>query len=180
MPNSKNINSAENAETSLNKLSSEQKLESLANTGKLLEMDVPFDPNQDSTVDIGKVRSRIYIVALIIFLIASVIFILSYRSPTIEEVEILPTSDTYQGVIYLPDEQTLSNNFSGKIISNGLADMEEYKFKLLDRNNQAVAYLYAEQNDLSLSQGYMVEIYGDIRGKYNGLDVIHVKSVKLK
>ena len=55
----------------------------------------------------------------------------------------------------------------------------EYPYVLLN-DSKKVAYLYSETNDLNLSLGLNLQIDGEVMTLKDGVDVINVKSIKLK
>jgi len=74
------------------------------------------------------------------------------------------------------DSEIKNINIMGEISKS---QDSEYPYMLLS-DGKKIAYLYSETNDLNLSLGLNLQIDGEVKTQKDGVDVINVKSIKLK
>ena len=80
------------------------------------------------------------------------------------------------GAIVAIPVQENNLNYSGTIREN---DEAVYKYSL-EKNGKVLLYLKSDNQDLFFLSGLEVEAVGDIMGKFEGVAIMNVKSIKLK
>ncbi len=155
----------------------------LPNSEELSKILESMPVSEESEEKNGRSVFKIMLGVFLTIVIIGVVWILFVKPEDSATPSSNNTVDKSNAYFIPPTERSREKSLKGKIKNTDpmYVNGKEIAYILVDNNEEKIAYLYSTSNDLNLSVGFNVEVLGVAeRKQYNDMDIINVKTIKLK